>query len=68
MKTTYENIAKTRSAGLELVGKNKLFTFLDLTTTVNLYYSKLDGFTYQPADAKNRLSENRKKTFHGMHV
>ena len=52
MKTTYENIAKTRSAGLELVGKNKLFTFLDLTTTVNLYYSKLDGFTYQPADAK----------------
>lgn len=51
MKTTYENIAKTRSAGIELVGKNKLFAFLDLTTTVNLYYSKMDGFSYQPAGA-----------------
>lgn len=48
MKTTYENIAKTQSAGVELVGKNKLFTLLDLTTTVNLFYYKLDGFTYQP--------------------
>lgn len=51
MKTTYENIAKTRSAGIELVGKNKLFSFLDLTTTANLYYAKLDGFSYMPKGA-----------------
>lgn len=51
MKTTFENIAKTRAAGIELVGKNKLFDFWDLTTTVNLYYSKLDGFTYLPEGA-----------------
>ena len=48
MKTTSENIAKTRSAGIELVGKNKLFRFLDLTTTLNLFYYKLDGFSYMP--------------------
>ena len=51
MKTTSENIAKTQSAGIELVGKDKLFKFLDLTTTVNLFYSKLDGFTYMPEGA-----------------
>lgn len=49
MKSTYENVAKTQSAGVEIVGKDKLFRILDLTTTVNLFYSKLDGFTYQPA-------------------
>lgn len=48
MKSTSENIAKTESAGIELVGKNKLFRFLDLTTTVNLFYYKLDGFSYTP--------------------
>lgn len=48
MKTTSENIAKTRSAGIELVAKDKLFRFLDLTTTLNFFYYKLDGFTYLP--------------------
>lgn len=49
MKTTYENVAKSQSAGVEIVGKNNLFRILDLTTTVNLFYSKLDGFSYLPA-------------------
>lgn len=44
--TTSENVASTQSAGLEIVGKNKLFRFLDLTTTVNLFYYKLDAFKY----------------------
>ena len=30
MKTTFENIAKTRAAGIELVGKNKLFDFWEI--------------------------------------
>lgn len=51
MKSTYENVAKSQSAGVEIVGKDKLFRILDLTTTVNLFYSKLDGFTYQPSGA-----------------
>ena len=44
--TTHENVAQTQSAGLEIIGKNKLFKILDLTTTVNLFYYKLDAFRY----------------------
>ena len=44
--TTHENVAQTQSAGLEIIGKNKLFKFLDLTTSVNLFYYKLDAFEY----------------------
>lgn len=44
--TTHENVASTQSAGLEIVSKNKLFRALDLTTTVNLFYYKLDAFKY----------------------
>lgn len=51
MKTTYENVAKSQYTGVEIVGKNNLFRILDLTTTVNLFYSKLDGFSYLPAGA-----------------
>ncbi|MCD8193290.1 MAG: TonB-dependent receptor [Tannerellaceae bacterium] len=50
MKSTYQNISKTTSSGVEVVGKNKFFNILDLTTTVNLYYYKLNGFTYQYQD------------------
>lgn len=48
--TTYENISSQKSAGLEIIGKNRLFKKLDLTTTVNLFYYKLDGFTYNIAE------------------
>ncbi|MBR4847766.1 MAG: TonB-dependent receptor [Bacteroidaceae bacterium] len=44
--TTHENVAQTQSAGLEIIGKNKLFKILDLTTSVNLFYYKLDAFKY----------------------
>ena len=44
--TTSENVAQTQSAGLEIIGKNRLFKVLDLTTTVNLFYYKLDDFKY----------------------
>ena len=44
--TTSENVAQTQSAGLEIIGKNKLFKILDLTTSVNLFYYKLDAFKY----------------------
>ncbi len=63
MKTTFENIAKTRAAGVELVGKNKLFDFLDLTTTVNLYYSKLDGFSYLPEGASQPVTGEAEEDF-----
>jgi outer membrane receptor protein involved in Fe transport len=46
MYMTSENVAKNQRAGVELIVKDKLFRILDLTTTLNGYYYKLDGFTY----------------------
>lgn len=63
MKSTYENVAKTQSAGTEIVAKNHLFEVLDLTTTLNLYYNKLDGFTYLPAGAETPVTGNSNEDF-----
>lgn len=46
MYQTYMNVSSSLSTGLELVLKNKICRILDLTTTANAYYYKLDGFTY----------------------
>lgn len=48
MMSTFANVTRSQSAGVELVAKNKLWQCLDLTTTVNLYYSAMSGFTYYP--------------------
>ncbi len=48
--STNKNVAKSQSAGVELILKDKLFRILDLTTTVNAYYYKLDGFSYAMND------------------
>jgi outer membrane receptor protein involved in Fe transport len=47
MKSTFVNISSMQSAGIELVAKNEFFKFFNLTSTVNLFYSKLEGFTYE---------------------
>ncbi len=46
MYMTSENLAKRQNAGVEIIGKNSLWRVLDLTTTLNGYYSKLDDFSY----------------------
>jgi len=46
MQSTYMNVAKSQNTGLELISKNRLFTILNLTSTLNLYYSKLDSATF----------------------
>lgn len=46
MYSTNMNVAKSLSSGVEVVVKNKLFRILDLTTTANAYYYKLNGFSY----------------------
>jgi hypothetical protein len=46
MYMTTMNLTKRQSLGVEIIGKNKLWRILDLTTTVNGYWNKLDGFTY----------------------
>ena len=60
MYTTHENVTQTQSAGLEIIGKNKLFKILDLTTSVNLFYYKLDAFKYtiNGHDITGEASEN----------
>lgn len=63
MKSTFENVAETQSAGVEIVGKNHLFSILDLTTTVNLYYNKLDGFSYLPASADQPVTGKSNEDF-----
>ncbi|MBQ9672108.1 MAG: TonB-dependent receptor [Prevotella sp.] len=44
MYMTNLNVAKSQSAGIEIIGKDKLWKILDLTTTLNGYYYRLDGF------------------------
>lgn len=47
MKTTFINISKRQEAGLEIIGKNRLFNnFLQLTTTANFYYNNISAATY----------------------
>lgn len=48
---TSMNVAKSLSSGLELTLKNKFFRILDLTTSANAYYYKLNGFSY-PIDGQ----------------
>ena len=46
METTYENIASAQSAGLEVVGKNRIGKWLNLTTTLNGYYEEMSPIVY----------------------
>ncbi len=46
MENTYMNIAKRQNSGLELVAKDQLFTILNLTSSVNLYHSKINSSVY----------------------
>ena len=46
MYQTNFNVAKSLSTGMEATLKNKLFRILDLTTNVNMYYYKLNGFNF----------------------
>ena len=47
MYNTTDNVAQSLSSGVEIVGKNRLFGKLDLTTTLNMFYYKLNGFEYE---------------------
>ena len=40
------NVAKSTSTGLELTARNRLFRILNLSTSANFYYYKLDGFSF----------------------
>lgn len=61
--TTHENVASEQSAGVEIIGKNKLFKILDLTTTVNLFYYKLDAFLYTMPNSDEKITGNADEHF-----
>ena len=46
MFSTFENVSLRQSAGLEVVAKNKVTKWLNLTTTVNCYYAAMDSVFY----------------------
>jgi len=46
MENTYMNIAKKENTGMEFVAKNSLFKILNLTSSVNLYYNKMNATVY----------------------
>ena len=47
MYSTTENVAQSLSSGVEIVGKNRFFGKLDLTTTLNMYYYQLEAFDFE---------------------
>lgn len=48
--STQRNLAKEQSSGIELIGKNKVFKIVSLTTTINGYYYKLEGGEFDILD------------------
>lgn len=46
MENTFINISRHQSAGVELVARNQLWKRLTLTSSINLYYEKLDSAHY----------------------
>ena len=46
MESTFMNLTKEHDMGVELVAKNRLFKILNLTSSLNFYYNKLDASVY----------------------
>ncbi len=47
MYSTSENVARSTSTGIELTAKNKFGKMLEISTNVNLYYYKINAFSYE---------------------
>lgn len=47
MENTTMNVSKSTNLGVELVAKNRLLKVISLTSTLNLYYNKLDSGSYK---------------------
>ena len=60
---TNENISQEQSSGLEIIGKNKVFKVINLTTTVNLFYYKLDGGSFYVNDLGRSITVDGDEDF-----
>lgn len=67
MYSTWANVSDRLNSGVEIVAKNQLFSsWLDLTTTVNLYNNHITGWKYMmPTENGNEitLSNRRQNAF-----
>ena len=61
MYSTNMNVSKSLSTGMEMTLKNNLWRILDLSTSANFYYYKLDGFSYEIDD--QTVSGDREENF-----
>ncbi|MDR0370266.1 MAG: TonB-dependent receptor family protein [Prevotellaceae bacterium] len=55
MESTFMNVTRSGDAGLELVARNRFFRMLNLTTSLNFYYRKVNEATYK--NPLNNLEE-----------
>jgi outer membrane receptor protein involved in Fe transport len=46
LESTFLNIANSQNTGLELISKNSFFKVFNFTTSLNMYYSKLESGVY----------------------
>ena len=44
--STSQNITNSQAAGCEFILKDRFMKFIDVTSTLNMFYNQLDGFTY----------------------
>lgn len=63
MNTTFDNVSQSISTGAEVIFKDNFFNILDLTTTVNLFYYQLDGFSYTPENSRQVVSDDGDSNF-----
>jgi hypothetical protein len=55
MESTFMNVTRSSDAGLELVSRNRFFKILNLTSSLNFYYRKVNEATYK--NPLNNLEE-----------
>lgn len=49
LNSTNFNLTKQQNSGMELVAKNRLFRVVNLTSSINMYYNKLNAAVYNPS-------------------
>lgn len=59
MMRTYANMANSQASGIDLVLKDRFGKFLSLTSSVDLYYYKLEGGTFSYVVANEKGSDFR---------
>ena len=64
LESTFLNVANSQNTGLELISKNSISRFLNLTTSLNMYYNQLKSAVYtNPYDATITTSTPAQNNF-----